>query len=216
MRAMIANVDHARVLILDGAPDQLLDGEIDRYREAFFAAATAVAAARRLRVVGQSGSGTNNIDLAAADRYGVVVTHTPGSNAAAVAEFVLAQLLAMLRGLVTYQRTVHDGVWRTPVPWPVRQLSELTLGIVGYGHIGRAVAAKAECLGMTVRVLRRGGSLEDLLRASDVVTLHVPLTPETRHLLGRRELARCADQIGALLAGEWDGVPVVSGRPPVV
>ncbi|MFD3971777.1 NAD(P)-dependent oxidoreductase [Streptomyces cyaneofuscatus] len=198
-------------------------------RAAFLAGATRPGLAHPLRVIGRAGAGTDHVDLAAAARYGVAVTHTPGSNAAAVAEFALAQLLALTRWLRSYDEAAHRGEWRAPTV-PPAELSELTLGIVGPGRIGLALAGRAGALGMDVQVLARHrgttsapqlspapapapasapatapGSapapaprpavirpaltLPGLLATSDVVSLHLPLTPETRGLVGRSELA---------------------------
>ncbi|MEU6237457.1 NAD(P)-dependent oxidoreductase [Kitasatospora sp. NPDC047058] len=172
-------------------------------RAAFLEAATGPTVTHRLRVVGRAGAGTDHVDLAAAGRLGVTVTHTPGSNAAAVAEFALAQLLALTRDLPAHNEASHLGSWRTPAA-PAVELSELTLGIAGLGRIGRALAARAAALGMQVQALahrpsgpqapdetpvHRAPSLAALLTTSDVVSLHLPLTPHTRGLIGRAELA---------------------------
>ncbi|MFI6846583.1 oxidoreductase [Kitasatospora sp. NBC_00085] len=166
-------------------------------RAAFLDAATSPALAHRLRAVGRAGAGTDHVDLAAAARHGVTVTHTPGSNANAVAEFALAQLLTLTRDLPAHNEAAHRGSWRTPAG-PAVELSELTLGILGLGRIGRALAARVTALGMDVQALSRGPAeapvrraptLAALLAGSDVVSLHLPLTPQTRGLIGRAELA---------------------------
>ncbi|MFF2079709.1 NAD(P)-dependent oxidoreductase [Kitasatospora sp. NPDC058162] len=167
-------------------------------RAALLAAATDPALAHRLRVIGRAGAGTDHVDLAAAARHGVAVTHTPGSNADAVAEFALAQLLALTRNLLPYNEAAHQGRWSTPGA-PAVGLSELTLGIVGLGRTGLALAQRAAALGMTVQGYARRSAhpsvrpvadLDTLLATSDVVSLHVPLSPDTRGLIGRAELAR--------------------------
>ncbi|WP_330241477.1 NAD(P)-dependent oxidoreductase [Streptomyces sp. NBC_00525] len=166
-------------------------------RAAFLAAATNAKLANRLRVIGRAGAGTDHVELAAAARHGVAVTHTPGSNANAVAEFALAQLLALTRDLPAHNEAAHRGSWCAPAA-PVVELSELTLGIVGLGRVGLALAARATALGMEVQGLSRRPpessvprprSLTELLATSDVVSLHLPLTPQTRGLIGRAELA---------------------------
>lgn len=159
----------------------------------------------RLRVVAQVGSGVNKIDLQAATHHGIKVTHTPGSNAESVAEHALALMLAATRGIVRHDRAAHMGQWPTPPVTLPPELSELTLGIVGPGLIGQALARKAKALGMTVIAtgsnrfddrraeaigLQHGGSLDALLAASDVVSLNCPLNEHTRGLIGAAELAR--------------------------
>ncbi|WP_307865536.1 NAD(P)-dependent oxidoreductase [Streptomyces montanisoli] len=166
-------------------------------RAGLLAAATDPALAHPLRVIGRAGAGTDHVDLAAAARHGVAVTHTPGSNADAVAEFALAQLLALTRDLAAHNDNAHQGRWGAPtVPPP--QLGELTLGIVGLGRIGHALAARAGALGMDVQyfsrspvptTIRRADSLHDLLSTSDVVSLHLPLTEGTRGLIDFSALA---------------------------
>ncbi|MFF7247003.1 NAD(P)-dependent oxidoreductase [Embleya sp. NPDC008237] len=166
-------------------------------RASFLAAATDTALAHRLRVVGRAGAGTDHVDSAAAARHGVAVTHTPGSNANAVAEFALAQLLALTRDLPAHNSAAHRGTWRAPAA-PAVELSESTLGIIGPGRIGLALARRATALGMRVQALSRrpveiplpsARSLTALLTTSDVVSLHLPLTAQTRGLIGRAELA---------------------------
>ncbi|WP_457030569.1 NAD(P)-dependent oxidoreductase [Kitasatospora sp. P5_F3] len=179
-------------------------------RAEFFAAGTDPALAHPLRVVGQSGAGVNHIDTEAAARHGVRVVNTPGTTSVAVAEFALAQLLALLRGLTEHNTAAHRGEWPKAVPRP-RQLSELRLGILGFGLIGRALAARATALGMPVSAysrsltaedaerlgVRRAGSPAALLAEADVLSLHLPLTPASRGLLGAAELA--AMRPGSLL-----------------
>ncbi|WP_258047475.1 NAD(P)-dependent oxidoreductase [Streptomyces sp. SM13] len=166
-------------------------------RAAFLAVASDPALANRLRVIGRAGAGTDHVDLSAAARHGVSVTHTPGSNANAVAEFALAQLLALTRDLPAHNEAAHRGSWRAAAA-PARELSELTLGIVGLGRIGLALTERATALGMQVQGLSRSQaeapvllahSLDALLATSDVVSLHLPLTAQTRGLIGRVELA---------------------------
>lgn len=142
-------------------------------RAAFLAGATRPGLAHPLRVIGRAGAGTDHVELAAAARHGVAVTHTPGSNAAAVAEFALAQLLALTRGLRSYDEAAHRGEWRAATA-PPKELSELTLGIVGPGRIGLALAGRASALGMEVQAFSRrpattsAPSAPDLAPASDL------------------------------------------------
>jgi glyoxylate reductase len=144
----------------------------------------------QLRVVANFAVGYDNVDLAACARRGVVVTNTPDVLTRAVAEHALALILAVAKRVVQGDRQVRTGAWRG---WSVNSLetTELggkTLGIVGLGRTGSALAGMAEqALGMRV-VSSRPLPLDELLREADVVSLHVPLNAGTRHLIGAREL----------------------------
>ncbi|MGW1992878.1 NAD(P)-dependent oxidoreductase [Embleya sp. NPDC001921] len=172
-------------------------------RESLLRAATGPGPERRLRVIGQVGAGTDNIDKRVAGERGVVVTHTPGLNAAAVAEHALAMVLALTRNLVALDREAHRGRWRSGrMPFPP-ELADLTLGIVGPGRSGTELAWRARALGMgvtafgsprfTPAMAREAGmgfaaSLDELLAGADVISLHCPLSEATRGLIGDREL----------------------------
>lgn len=164
-----------------------------------------------LRLVGNYGVGYDNVDLAACGDRGIAVTNTPGVLDAAVAELTLALMLACRRQLVASDRFVRDARWRTGWSRPERlghDLAEATLGLVGLGRIGSEVARRAQAFGMQVVHHRRsdGLSLDELLRTSDVVSLHVPLTPETQGLLSRERLALLRD--GATLVNTARGAIV--------
>lgn len=164
-----------------------------------------------LRLVGNYGVGHDNVDLAACRERGIAVTNTPGVLDAAVAELTLALMLACRRQLVLADRFVRDGLWRTGWSRPERlghDLSGSTLGLVGFGRIGQQVARLATAFGMRVVHHRRasGLPLDELLRTADVVSLHVPLTPETQGLLLRERLALLRD--GATLINTARGAIV--------
>jgi D-3-phosphoglycerate dehydrogenase len=157
-------------------------------------------AAPHLLAVGAFCIGTNQIDLDHANRRGVPVFNAPFSNTRSVAELILAEVVMLSRQLVDRVREVHDGTWNK-VAAGCREIRGKVLGIVGYGHIGRQVGVLAEAAGMQVRFHdiaarlpmgnnRPAAGLEDLLATSDFVTLHVPGTPQTRGMIGERELAR--------------------------
>jgi phosphoglycerate dehydrogenase-like enzyme len=147
-----------------------------------------------LRVVVKYGSGMDNIDVEAARALGVQVSSTPGTNARSVAELAIALLLTLARNVALHDRGVRAGSWRrlTGV-----ELAGKQLGIVGYGAIGREVARIARGLNMNVvahdPLVEEADvalvSLDELYAASDAVSLHLPLTEETRGLVGARELA---------------------------
>jgi glyoxylate reductase len=153
-----------------------------------------VEAGRDLRVIANAAVGYNNIDVAAARERGIIVTNTPDVLTGATADLTWALILGITRRLGEGERLVRRGAWGG---WAFDQLLGMELrgkqlGIVGYGRIGKAVAARAEAFGMTVVHTARSGGLplDRLLSTSDVVTIHVPLTPETRHLIDQPALAR--------------------------
>lgn len=166
--------------------------------------ASVLAAGDALRVVATMSVGTDHIDLAAAAARGIVVTHTPGVLTDATAECALALLFAAARRVVEGDRMVRAGQFRAWGPMVLLGvgLAGKTLGIVGAGRIGQAVARRAHGCGMRIAYHSRTAApqlerdcgarrldLDSLLRESDAVSLHCPLTPETRHLLDARRLA---------------------------
>ncbi len=160
--------------------------------------AQAIASAPDLRIVARMGVGLDNIDLTAATDRGVLVTNVPDYCVQEVSDHAVGLVLAHTRGLVTADREVRAGRWN-PAGARLRRLSALTCGVVGFGRIGRTTVAKLQALGVrvvitTTNTLRDTGgapdvSLDELLAISDVVILHAPLTQQTRHLIGQRELA---------------------------
>jgi glyoxylate reductase len=158
-------------------------------------------AAPKLRIVSNVAVGYNNIDVAAARARHVVVTNTPDVLTDSVADFTWALILAITRRLAEGERLLRRGGWKG---WALdfmlgSELRGKQLGLVGLGRIGRAVAARAPAFGMRVAYASpsdapfAGGervSLDRLLNTSDIVSLHVPLTSETRHLIDKRALAR--------------------------
>jgi len=154
-----------------------------------------VEAGDALKIIANVAVGYNNIDVATAKARGIIVTNTPDVLTDATADLALALILAVTRRLGEGERMLRRGAWPG---WAFDQLLGMQLrgkqlGVVGFGRIGRAVAARAQAFGMTVAHASRsdaGMPLDRLLATSDVVSLHVPLTPETKHLIGQPELAR--------------------------
>jgi D-3-phosphoglycerate dehydrogenase len=162
--------------------------------------ANVLAAAPSLKIVARHGVGVDSVDLAEATRRGVLVTTTPEANVVTVAEYVFALLLGYSRKIGEAHRIVKDGRWERPKLVGI-ELYQKTMGVIGLGNIGSRVAQRAKGFGMDVighdpflsaeRAKELGvtlTSLDDLLRRSDIVTLHVRATPETRDLIGEREL----------------------------
>lgn len=162
--------------------------------------AAALAPADRLKVIARWGVGIDSIDLAAATRAGVVVTNTPGLTTDSVADYTFGLILDLARNLTRAHNTLRAGRWDPT--WGVDAWRK-TLGIVGFGNIGRGVARRAQGFEMTVLAYdpyadpaaagALGASLvplEELLERSDFVTLHANVTPETRRMIGEGALRR--------------------------
>jgi D-3-phosphoglycerate dehydrogenase len=151
-----------------------------------------------LRVIGTATVGFDHVDVDAAEARGVAVVNVPDYCTEEVADHTLALVYALLRGIVALDRQVAHGEWSSKGAGPLRTLAGLRVGIVGLGRIGGAVARRLLALGAEVwaydvlPVAREGVrlvELEPLFATCDVVTLHVPLTRETRNLVGAHELA---------------------------
>jgi glycerate dehydrogenase len=155
-----------------------------------------------LKLVCVAATGTNNVDLDAAEENNITVCNVRGYATTSVVEHVFSLILALTRHLHDYQTAVNKGRWHTAesfclLDYPVRELAGQTLGIIGYGELGSATAAMGKAFGMSVVVAQRPGSkpqagripLDQLLSESDVISLHCPLTDTTRNLIGQREFA---------------------------
>jgi glyoxylate reductase len=167
--------------------------------------ARALEGGERLKIVACCAMGYDNVDLAAATARGIWVTNTPGALTEATADLAWALILAVTRHIVRGDRMVRDGRFTgwTPTLLLGMELTGKTLGVVGMGQIGRAVARRAVGFGMRVVYSdvalcgelelgagrAQGVGLEELLRQADIVTLHTPLTPATRHLIDASRLA---------------------------
>jgi glycerate dehydrogenase len=205
-------------------------------------------AARQLRLICVAATGTNNVDLEAAARLGITVCNCQGYSPPSVVQHVFALLLALFTRLPDYHKAVGLGRWQQAeqfclLDYPIRELAGKTLGIVGYGELGKGVAQLAKAFAMQVLIAQRPGTLEPeegriplpaLLPQVDVLTLHCPLTPDTQGLIGEWELAlmrRDAVLINTARGGIVDetalakalrrsalggaGVDVLSEEPPV-
>lgn len=186
LRAAIADCDGVVSLLTDKIGGALLDF------------------APNLLAVSNMATGFDNVDVPAATKKNILVTRTPGVLSETTADFAFALLLAAARRVVEGDRYAHDGRWRTWGPETLlgHDVYGATLGIVGMGGIGTEVAKRAQGFGMRILYTSRTRkpdverdlgaefrSLEDLLRESDFVTLHAPLTDETRHMINDRTLS---------------------------
>jgi D-3-phosphoglycerate dehydrogenase len=162
-----------------------------------------IEALERCRIIARYGIGVDNVDLAAATRAGILVTNVPDYCIDEVSDHALALLLALARQIVAADGRVKSGAWEIVAHAGIRRLRGQALGLLGFGKIGKALAMKAQALGMKVLVydpyvdsasITRAGmeavSLGKLLAEADAISIHVPLTAETRNLIGERELAR--------------------------
>ncbi|GAA3719784.1 D-2-hydroxyacid dehydrogenase [Oceanisphaera sediminis] len=200
----------------------------------------------RLKLVVIAATGSDNVDLDACRQAGIAVCNIQDYSKNSVPEHALAMIMALNRSLNAYHASVVAGRWQQSgqfcyFDYPVRDLADQTLGLIGYGTIAKDLEKLATALGMKVIVGARKGQpagkgrvgFEQLLKEADVISLHCPLTPETRHLIGERELTLMKDDAllvnvgrgglvdeAALLAALAQkriggaGVDVVSQEPP--
>jgi D-3-phosphoglycerate dehydrogenase len=156
---------------------------------------------RRCRVILRTGTGTDNVPVEAATRLGIVVANTPEATMHQVAEHAIGLLLAVIRQIAAQDRLVRRGTWDRYRAWPDWHLVGQTLGLIGFGRIGQLVARKAAGFELktiafdpvvTAEVMKQHGvdkvSLEELLARSDYVSIHVPLSEQTQHLIGEPQL----------------------------
>ncbi|HTI38229.1 MAG TPA: phosphoglycerate dehydrogenase [Vicinamibacterales bacterium] len=172
-------------------------------RSATQVTADLLAAAPRLRVVARAGTGVDNVDLDAASDRGVLVLNAAGANSISVAELTLGLMISLARGIAAADASMKQGAWDKKRFTGIELRGKL-LGVIGFGRIGREVAARARAFGMDVvahdpfigsRAAESAAvplvPLDDLLGRADFVTLHVPSLPETRHLINAERLSKC-------------------------
>ena len=158
-----------------------------------------IANARNLKVIGRAGIGLDNIDLEKAKEMGITVVNTPQASSISVAELAMGHLLALTRGIVKGTVTLRQGAWAKKELKGV-EVHGKTLGLIGYGNIAKIVEKLALALGMKVIVVRsrvydRFVSLKEMLPKADFISIHVPLTPPTRHILSTKEFDMMKDGV---------------------
>jgi D-3-phosphoglycerate dehydrogenase len=171
-------------------------------RSATQVTAALIEAAPKLRVIARAGTGVDNVDVAAASARGILVMNAAGANSISVAELAMGLVLALARALPAADASMKQGIWDKKRFMGV-ELRGKTLGVVGFGRIGREVAQRARAFGMEIlaydpfiasRAADAAGvplvELDDLLAQADFITLHVPALPETRHLVNAERIAR--------------------------
>ena len=204
-RELLASVD-ADLVVADGTAEGVVaqardaDALLNTYLPVD---ADLIAQLERCRIIARYGIGVDNIDIEAAEKSGIVVTNVPDYCVEEVALHTAALLLALLRKVVEGDRLVRQGKWGIDELRPMRRVGELTVGLVGYGRIARRVGDIVRVLGADLLVYDpyvtagpdgpRLVELDELLAGSDAISVHAPLTPQTRGLIGERELALMPD-----------------------
>ena len=209
----------------------------------------AIKAAKNLKLIALVATGSDNVDVSAAKERGVGVANIRDYCSTAVVQHVFALVLGFTQQISSYHALVRSGAWQRSrtfalFDYPIRELTGRVLGLCGYGSLGRAVGRLGECLGMRVIVSARPGTprgevpgdrvhFDDVIEQSDVLSLHCPLTPATRHMIGASQLERMkrdailintargglidgAALVAALRAGEiaGAGIDVLPHEPP--
>lgn len=166
-----------------------------------------IAAAKNLKVVGRAGVGVDNVDLEAATEHGVIVLNAPSGNTISTAEHTMAMMLSLSRNIPQAHRSMQEGRWDRKKYTGV-ELNEKVLGIIGMGRVGSEVAKRAQSFGMRIlafdpylaeeRAKELGvelATVEEILPVADFITVHTPLTPQTKNLISDDEFAKMKDQV---------------------
>lgn len=203
-RAILDEIDAELIVAPDGQVETLtrLASDVDAIMTNWLKVPEPViAASDRLKIVSRLGIGLDNIDVEAATGRGIVVTNVPDYCLIEVAEHALALLLALARKVAFYHHETKSGRYELQAGPIMRRIEGQTLGIVGLGNIGRAMATRAHGIGLRIVATGRKrpselpeyvgwATLDELLSQSDYVSLHVPATAETRHMIGAAQLAK--------------------------
>lgn len=201
-RGLLADID-AELTVATGGIEEVLAiaGDADAILNTYLPLdAAAIARLTKCRIIARYGIGIDNLDLAAASGRGIVVTNVPDYSIEEVATHALALILASVRRVSLADATVREGGWSIDRFRPIRRLSTLTVGLVGFGRIGRKIVRPLEAFGARIVAydpyLTPGDdippllSLDELLATSDIVSLHLPLTPETRGMIDDTAVAK--------------------------
>ncbi|NQT52954.1 phosphoglycerate dehydrogenase, partial [bacterium] len=201
-------VDNSPGLELEELKAHIADADGIVIRSATKVTEELIAAAPKLKAVVRAGVGVDNVDIAAASRRGIIVMNTPGGNTLSTAEHAVALLLALSRNIYPACRSLKDGQWDRK-KFMGTQLAGKSIGVVGLGRIGTAVAQRAAAFGMTVlgfdpyvtpERAKKGqiqlvAELDALYAQADYITVHVPTTDETRGMIGAGQIALMKDGV---------------------
>jgi len=199
-RALLSRIG-AELIVATGEIDDVLEvaSDADAILNTYLPwSSESISRLEKCQIIARYGIGFDNVDLEAAAEAGIVVTNVPDYSVEEVATHALALILTSLRKILAADRSVREGTWSIDNFRPIRRLSTLTVGLVGYGRIARQIAAPLQALGTNIVAhdpyLELGPdlaplvSLEELLTTSDIISLHSPLTDETRGMIGVEEL----------------------------
>ncbi|MCK4757408.1 MAG: 3-phosphoglycerate dehydrogenase [Thermoplasmata archaeon] len=189
----------------DRLPELIADCDAIVIRSATKATKELIDAGPKLKVIGRAGIGLDNVDLEHAKARGIVVVNTPAATTASVAELTMTLMLASVRDVVRGTTGIKDGKWEKK-HLKGNELFEKTLGVIGIGRIGTGVAERAQAFGMKILAYDpyaqsdkfQNVDLETLIRQSDFITLHLPLTPETKHMISTSQFAMMKDGVTIL------------------
>lgn len=203
---LVTAAGHELVVAADDSPETLIDlaGDCQAILTCWGqVTADVIAAAPRCKIVSRMGIGLDNIDLDSCRARRIVVTNVPDYCVQEVAEHTLGLIFALARNIAVFHHETKRGIYDLAAAPPLRQLHQATLGLIGLGRIGRRVAELAGSLGMRIKIARRPSlenaqlpphcalcSLEELRSSSDYISLHLPLTAQTRNLVDRTFLAQ--------------------------
>lgn len=211
----LINILEENSLLVDYKPelkkDELLniirDYQILIVRSATQANAEVISHGKNLELIGRAGTGVDNVDVDAATRKGIIVMNTPGGNTISAAEHTFSMMLSLCRKIPQADRSMKEKKWDRK-SFSGTELLGKNLGVIGLGKIGREVAIRAKAFGMNILgydpllagdVANEMGikllPLESLIKESDIITLHVPLTDETKYILSEKSLAQCKDGV---------------------
>lgn len=156
-------------------------------------------ACKNLKLICVAATGYNNVDIEAAQELGIKVCNVPDYSTASVVQLTIAFIFSLFTNLCAYVKAVQQGAWEKSslfclLDYPILEIRGKRLGIVGYGNLGKEVARAAQALGMDIVIASHKNTpgtvpLNELLKTVDVVTIHTPLTPQTKNLIGAKELA---------------------------
>ncbi len=201
-----------KLIITPAYPNDELLKIIDQYNVLIVRSETEVNAELisrmdNMEIIGRAGAGTDNIDIKAATRKGIIVMNTPGGNTVSAAEHTIALMLSLCRNIPQASQSVKEGKWERK-NFKGIELFGKTLGIIGLGKIGREVASRCKAFGMEIigydpllsgeasgKLGVKAVDIDMLFRSSDIITIHVPLTPETKYLISKENLKKCKEGV---------------------